>query len=90
MIFDQKEVVAQVQDDGQLIFRKIEKLGKRWYGHSHFGKADFKDDGKGKHQEQQQPEERDTDDGHSTGRQEPFPLFFYHVNTTAAPGCQLR
>ena len=93
MVFQQKEVIADIEGKGDFLFHKGDQLGEGRPGHRHFGKADLEHDGEGERQKQQQPQERDADDGRPSRRQKAFPSLFlliYHVSTTAALGCQLR
>ncbi len=61
LILPQQQVVAHVEQYGELIVRPAHHVGVGRDCHVRFGEADLHDDDEGQQEEQEQPEERDAD-----------------------------
>ena len=61
-VVTEQRVVAQVQQQFQLLLGERVDLGVGRNGHVGFGEADLQDDEERQHEEQEQPDERNADD----------------------------
>ncbi|MCY1435294.1 hypothetical protein D9M71_513840 [compost metagenome] len=82
LVLVEDQVVAQVEDELQLVVRPGVDLRVRRDRHVGFGEADLQHDGEGHQEEQEQPEERYPDDEMPAGWQQVAQFGNFHDRST--------